>query len=297
VIRQAVDALTRRVEIQTMTAVQQSVAGGSFWKGAGLRTRLLSGLVAAALAVPITAAGPARPAQAAETCDYGFICDVNDFGQMALTLAQLGGTGQLTPAQIMEAALQIIGVVSSVEGEIILHLDAIAAAQWVGAARWHVLEFQDVAVFDEETLEDWAQSVTGAATQATSAFNAVSDRKIANDIGVAMHALYPIALTARTRAGFGTTTLRTYYRQAMEAIVRKLEPRCTPSPGDLDPHPSVYLVEHRCTTPDGRSILLRDYQYFGEWREGPYTEESLRLEAGKNTSWDGARMILQAMDQ
>jgi hypothetical protein len=74
-----------------------------------------------------------------------------------------------------------------------------------------------------------------------------------------------------------------------------LAPSCTSAPGELDPHPSIHQVVHTCTAPDGRRLVFQDYQVDGVWREGPYTAESLRTEAGRNTSWSIAREVLTTM--
>ena len=262
-----------------------------------MRIRLLSGLLAAALAVPIGVVGLAQPAQANAYCGDGFICHIRDLGEMALVMSAVSAERPLTPDELLQMTLDITGAVDSAEAEIITHLDELAAYPWMAEAVHAVLEFDDIERFSEDTLQDWTIDVTGFALQATGAFKTVWSRKTANDLGIAMHTLYPIALTARVHAGFGTAGLRTQYREAMQAILTKLEPRCAAVGGDLDPHPSVYLVEHHCDAPDGRLVILRDYQVNGEWREGPYTAEQLKLEAGRGTSWDGARMILQAMGQ
>jgi hypothetical protein len=220
---------------------------------------------------------------------------IKKVGKTVLQLLTLFSDGGLSPEEIAELVTQVVGAVDEAESAVISHMDAVGSAPWLGAAKHHIVEFNDIEVFEEEVLWEWAMDVTGDAETAASVFNALSDRKTADDLGYAIHTLYPIALTARTKAGFTTTVLMDHYRQALTSIVNKLAPTCTSAPGELDPHPSIYQVVYDCTTPDGRRVILQDYQVNGVWQEGPYTPESLRTEVGKDTSWAVAREVLQTM--
>jgi hypothetical protein len=253
-----------------------------------MRSRLLRGLAAAALALAVVLPGTAQPAQATDGTDA-----VKRVGQITLNVLPQLSSGGLSPAQIAQLVRQVIDAVNQAEPAVIAHMDSLAAAPWLGQARHHILEFDDIEVFEEEVLWDWAQDVTGDAETAASVFNAVSNPKTADDLGYAIHTLYPIALTARAKAGFGTATLKVHYREALTSIVDKLKPRCTSRPGELDPHPSYYEVIHDCLTPNGSRVILRDYQANGVWIEGPYDAEALLTEAGKDTSWAVARAMLQ----
>ncbi|WP_213450639.1 hypothetical protein [Rhizomonospora bruguierae] len=257
-----------------------------------MRVRPLRGLAACALALSVALLGAPAPARA----DDGTV-SVQKVGDTVLRLLRLYSDGGLSPDEIAELVSQVIGAVRGAQSEVITHMDAIAAAPWLGAARHHILEFQDIEVFENPALWNWTQAVSGDADTAFSVFEAVSDRKTANNLGYAIHTLYPIALTARTKAGFGTTQMKENYRQALTAIVNKLMPVCTSSPGELDSHPLIYQVVHDCRTPDGRRVILQDYKVGGDWVEGPYTAESLLDEAGKNTSWAVAKAVLQTMAQ
>jgi hypothetical protein len=249
------------------------------------------GLVAAALAVAVAVWGTATPAHATDG-----VVPVQRVGSTVIQLLNLfGDDGELSPEEIAQLVTDAISAVDDAESVVLAHMDALAAAPWLGTARAHVVEFNDVAVFEEETLEDWAMAVTHDAEVAASVFNAMTDPKSRDDLGFAIHTLYPMALTARVKAGFGTTTLMGHYREALRSIVEKIKPTCTSAPGELDPHPSIYQVVHTCTAPDGRRVVFQDYQYFGEWREGPYTSESLLNAAGAGTSWAVARAVLQVI--
>ncbi|MBQ1047037.1 hypothetical protein KBX50_00895 [Micromonospora sp. C51] len=249
-------------------------------------------LVAAALAVALAVSGTATPAHAAD----GTV-PVQKVGTTVIQLLNLFSDGGLSPEEIAQLVTDTILAVDDAESVVLTHMDALAAAPWLGAARAHVVEFNDIEIFEEETLWDWAMAVTHDADVAASVFNAMTDRKSRNDLGYAIHTLYPMALTARVKAGFGTTTLMRHYREALESIVENLKPVCAPpAQGDLDPHPSIYHVVHVCTAPDGRRLEFRDYEYFGDWVEGPYSPESLLEAAGAGTSWAVARAVLQTMD-
>ncbi|BCB76833.1 hypothetical protein GCM10022251_49090 [Phytohabitans flavus] len=249
-------------------------------------------LVAAALAVVVAVLGTATPAHATD----GTV-PVQRVGTTVIQLLKLfSDDGALTPEEIAQLVTEAIGAVDGAESVVLAHMDALASAPWLGAARAHIVEFNDIQIFERTTLRNWTMAVTQDAEVAASVFNAMTDRKSRNDLGFAISTLYPIALAARTKAGFGTTTLMSHYRDALQSIVEQIKPTCTPSPGDLDPHPSIYQVVHTCTAPDGRQLVFQDYQYFGHWREGPYTEESLLEAAGAGTSWAVARAVLRSMD-
>ncbi|MEV0609569.1 hypothetical protein AB0I61_24690 [Polymorphospora rubra] len=251
----------------------------------------IRGLAAAALAVTMAVSGAATPAHAAD----GTV-PVQRVGVTVLQLMNMFSDGGFTPEEIAQLVTDAIGAVDDAESVVLTHMDALAAAPWLGAARAHIVEFHDIEIFEEETLWDWAMAVSHDAEVAAAVFNAMTDRKARNDLGYAIHTLYPIALTARVKAGFGTTTLMRHYRDALQSIVEEIKPTCTSAPGELDPHPSIYQVVHTCTAPDGRQVVFQDYQYFGEWRDGPYTPESLLNAAGAGTSWAVARTVLQLMD-
>ncbi|MCA2211757.1 hypothetical protein [Jidongwangia harbinensis] len=262
---------------------------GTSWArkvGAGLSRG--AAVAALAVAVALPAAAPARAA--------GFD-QVKQMGDEALSLFVSAGRGELTDEQLYAAVRRFVDVVGAAEDAVLRHLDEVGAAPWVGAAEHAILEVPSLPDLTEDTLEEFALDVTLYARQAKATFDAVSSDAVADHLGFAVYALYAVALEARVWGNLNTsTTFMPSYRTAMEAIVRRLEPRCTgPREGELDYHPSIYHMVYECTTPNG-TVTLQDYQVDGVWREGPYTPETLRTTAGARTSWAIARDVLRRME-
>lgn len=262
---------------------------GKSW-GLKVRARLSRGAAVAALAV-VAALPGATPAQA-----VGFD-QVKRMGDEALNLYMAHRRGELTDEQLYAAVRQFVDVVGEAEDAIIAHMDAVAAAQWVGAAQHAIQEVPSLPDLTEDNSEEFALEISLYARQAKATFDEVSSAAVADRLGFAIAALYAVALEARVWGNLNTTTtFMPNYRAAMEAIVQRLEPRCTgPREGDMDYHPSIYHMVYECTTPNG-IVTLQDYQVDGVWREGPYTPETLKTTAGARTSWAIARDVLRRMD-
>ncbi|MEQ4303784.1 hypothetical protein ABNF97_20790 [Plantactinospora sp. B6F1] len=221
---------------------------------------------------------------------------IKKLGDIAFHLFLEARGGNLTEQQIIQALQQFVTAVSEAENAIMTHLDAVAAAPWVGAARHAILEVPTLPELGEDPLQDYALEVALHARQARSVFAAVSSDAEADHLGFAISSLYAVGLQARVAAGLPTTTYLPDYRAAMQAIVNRLEPSCVPSEGDMDWHPSIYHVVYTCSTPHGRRTF-QDYQVDGWWREGPWTEPALKNAAGAGTSWVVARDTLQRMTE
>jgi len=251
--------------------------------------RYLRGVAVAALAVVLALTGSAAPVQGVG------IDQIKKVGEKAFTLYLQARGGELTEEQLFAALQEFVGVVSEAEDAIISHLDAVAAAPWVGAAEHAILEVDSLPNLTQDTLEEYALDVALHARQAKSVFDAVSSDAEADHLGFAIYSLYAVGLEARIAAGIGTTNYMPNYRAAMQAIVDRLEPTCVPSEGDMDWHPAIYHKVYTCSTPVGTRVF-QDYQVNGEWREGPWTEETVKDAAGAGTSWAFARGWLQRMD-
>ncbi|TCB97189.1 hypothetical protein E0H26_13010 [Micromonospora zingiberis] len=250
---------------------------------------MIRGVAVAALAVVVTLPGAATPARAAG------VDAIKKVGEVAFGLLLQSRQGELTEQQIIQALQQFVGVVRDAESEIISHLDAVAAAPWVGAAQHAILEVPSLPLLAEDPLQDYALQVALHARQAKSVFDAVEFGPEADHLGFAVASLYAVGLQARIAAGLGTTTYLPNYRTAMEAIVNRLEPQCSSREGDMDYHPSIYHVVHTCRTPYG-DRTFQDYQVNGHWQEGPWTEATLKAAAGAATSWVVAKDVLQRMN-
>ncbi|GAA3760158.1 hypothetical protein GCM10022225_52110 [Plantactinospora mayteni] len=241
------------------------------------------------LAVVVALPGTATPVRATGADS------IKKVGEIAFNLFLEARSGNLTEQQIIQALQQFVAVVGEAQNEILTHLDAVAAAPWVGAAQHAILEIPSLPHLGEDPLQDYALEVALHARQAKSVFNAVQSDSEADHLGFAIYSLYAVGLEARVAAGIGTSTYLPDYRAAMQAIVNRLEPRCVPSEGDMDWHPSIYHVVYTCSTPRGPRTF-QDYQVDGDWREGPWTEATLKTAAGAGTSWVLARDTLQRMN-
>ncbi|WP_422773532.1 hypothetical protein ACN28C_11825 [Plantactinospora sp. WMMC1484] len=259
-----------------------------------MRARLLRGVVwrgitAAVLAVMVAVPAAVTPAQATVGVDA-----IKKIGVKAFSLFLQARDGDLTEQQLFEALQEFVAVVGEAEDAIMAHLDALASAPWVGAAEHAILEVPTLPVLTEDTLQDYALEVALHARQARRVFDAVDSEVEADHLGFAIYSLYSVGLEARVAAGIGTSTYMPNYREAMQAIVDRLRPRCVPSEGDMDWHPSIYHVVWTCSTPHGNRVY-QDRQEFGEWKEGPWTQPALEAAAGAGTSWELATDQLQRM--
>ncbi|MGI5148695.1 hypothetical protein ACQEVC_20330 [Plantactinospora sp. CA-294935] len=255
-----------------------------------MRARLLRGIAAAALAVVVALPGTATPAQATVGVDA-----IKKVGRIAFSLFLDARAGDLTEQQLFQALQEFVGVVGEAEDAILSHLDAVAAAPWVGAAEHAILEVPSLPLLTEDALQDYALEVALHARQAKSVFDAVESPVEADHLGFAIYSLYSVGLEARIAAGLGTATYLPNYRAAMQAIVDRLKPRCVPREGDMDWHPSIYHVVYECATPHGPRTF-QDYQVNGDWQEGPWTAATLEAAAGAGTSWELAKDALQRMN-
>ncbi|MFY1672871.1 hypothetical protein ACN27G_23400 [Plantactinospora sp. WMMB334] len=254
-----------------------------------LRGASWRGITAGLLAVVVLLPAAITPARATVGVD-----SIKRIGVKAFSLFLQARDGDLTEQQIFEALQEFVTVVGEAEDAIMAHLDALASAPWVGAAEHAILEVPTLPVLTEDTLQDYALEVALHARQARRVFDAVDSEVEADHLGFAIYSLYSVGLEARVAAGIGTSTYMPNYREAMQAIVDRLKPRCTSREGELDYHPSIYHVVHECSTPHGLRTF-QDYQVDGEWREGPWTRPALEAAAGAGTSWELAKDQLQRM--
>lgn len=262
---------------------------GKSW-GLKVKASLSRGAAVAVLAV-VAALPGAVPAQA-----VGFD-QVKRMGQEAFSLYMAHRRGELTDEQLYAAVRQFVDIVGEAEDAIISHMDAVASAQWVGAAQHAILEVPSLPDLTEDNAEEFALEISLYARQAKATFDELSSEAVADRLGFAIASLYAVALEARVWGNLNTsTTFMPSYKAAMKAIADRLEPRCTgPREGDMDYHPSIYHQVYECVTPNG-IVTLQDYQVDGVWREGPYTPETLKATAGASSSWAIAMDVLRRME-
>jgi len=246
-----------------------------------MKVRLLRGIAAVALTITVVLSGSVPPAQASSDPD-GPNTSLIDMIDLALSLVGRAGSGGVTPEALVAMTQDVINALNQAESAVITHIDAIAAAEVRGDAQHAVIEFDDINSFADETLEDWAIDVTGAATRAAAYLGAVSDPRAVDDIGYAVVTLYPIALVARARAGFGTTKLMADYRIALQKIVDKLAPSCRyhfPEPNAV---PTIRA--YTCTVYGQHSMTQLEQNWFGVWQLGPIDPAAVEFGSYANTS-------------
>jgi hypothetical protein len=252
-----------------------------------MKTRLLRGVAAAALTIAVLLPGTTQPAQANPDGPNTSLIDMID---LALSLVGRAAGGGVTPEALAGMTQDVINALNQAESAVVVHIDSIAAADVRSDARHAVIEFDDINAFGEETLEDWAMDVTGAATRAATYLDAVSDMRAIDDVGYAVVTLYPIALVARARAGFGTTRLMADYRAALQKIVSKLAPSCRyyfPEPNAI---PTIRA--YTCTVYGSHTATQLEQNWFGTWQMGPIDPAAVEAASYANTS---RRVAIEAL--
>jgi hypothetical protein len=245
-----------------------------------MRGRLVRGLVAAVLAVVVVLPGHAQPAHAVSLETIGKVIDI---ATRAVTLVKSILGGGVSDAALKEAVRQIIVAVEAAKTEIIAHIDAIAAAEVRACVRHHVIEFADVDRFTQDVLQRWAQDATGCATLADSVLRAVSDKAAADNVGLGLNVIGPIALAARARAGFSTSGLMATLRSGNEAIIPKLAPDCWET-RVKEPATPIVEIWYECRAYNGDyasdSQIIRRNKPIGP----PIDKARVAAEATKRTS-------------
>lgn len=204
--------------------------------------RLRRGLVASMLALAITLPGGARPAQA---FDPAVIKQYIDIATAAYNLVKSIFGGGASDAAIRDAVRQIINAIEASKVQILAHVDALATAEARACARHHVIEFADVDRMEGITLQVWAQDVTGCVTLIDSLLGVVTDKAQLDLLGLALNVAGPIALSARSRAGFSNGGLLSTLIHANNTDLAVLMPPCR-TIRDVEGR-----VEYLCTNYDG----------------------------------------------
>ncbi|MEE6256997.1 hypothetical protein [Plantactinospora sonchi] len=244
-----------------------------------MRARSFRGLAAAAVALAVILPGTVQPARANPD---GTNSSLIEFVDLAVDLMGRIGGGGLTPEAVIGMTQDIINALDQAESAVIAHIDGIAAADLRGDARHHVLEFADINNFEVDTLEDWAQSVSGAASDAYEYLDAVADPRAVDDIGYAAITLYTLAAVARVRAGFGTTRLMQDYRGALQEIITRLAPRCRyhfPEPGA-----GPLIRAYTCDVYGNHTATQLEQYHLGVWQLGPIDPAAVEAASYANTS-------------
>jgi hypothetical protein len=204
--------------------------------------RLRRVLVASMLAVVITLPGGARPVEA---FDPAVIKKYIDLATAAYNLVRSVFGGGASEAAIRDAVRQIINAIEESKTQILAHVDALATAEARACARHHVIEFADIELFNPTTLQVWAQDVTGCAVLIDSLLNVVTDKAQLDLLGLSLNVAGPIALAARSKAGFSNAALVSTLNHGNNSALAKLLPSCR-TIRDVEGR-----VEYLCTNYDG----------------------------------------------
>jgi hypothetical protein len=196
---------------------------------------------------------------------------------------------------IDEATTEIINAVNAAKTDIIAHADALAVVPAKACTTHAVIELADIAAFSRQTLENWAQDVTGCVTLIDSLLGAVNTNIVTSELGYSLNIVGPIALLARTRAGFSTTLLSSVLLRATGVLDTKLGPTCAhtvyPDPlqagvrwdrvacsafGVVYPN-NVYVTRSDCLVPCTRP--LADRLFWGKWWSAFFSSRLLTYNA------------------
>jgi hypothetical protein len=254
-----------------------------------MKRRLLRGTMAAVLAVTITLPMGARPVQAFP------IATIRSYIELAATAYNLfkSITGGSSDA-IQAAVRQIVAAIDAAKTQILAHVDALATADARACARHHVIEFADIDQFSTDTLQLWAQNVTGCVTLIDSLIDTVGDKGQADLLGLALNVAGPIALAARTKAGFSTAALRDTLRHGNSSVIPKLAPSCVAWSVREPGAPTVELY-YQCTAHNGDVAEGFQSFYRGQPQGPPIDRPAVENEATRGTSRAVANAVLPTL--
>lgn len=171
----------------------------------------------------VIAAPSAPPAKA----DIGSL-----FSSLTQILSLLGGGNFLGGLQ---GAIQgIINAIEVSQNDILNQVDALASAQAVACSNDAVLEFADINNYNPDVLQNWAQNATSCVTTIEALWASIPASNLAqhNELGIALSAVGPIAVTARAKAGLSTAALISNLQQQFGAVKTAFTPWCYYEPND-----------------------------------------------------------------
>jgi hypothetical protein len=203
-----------------------------------VRTRLLTSLVAAFMAIVIGVGGTARPARA-----------VVPWMTIAISVATSlffgGGSGDLE-----QAKREIIAAINASRQEMLDHIDAIASADVRACTESATTLVAQIDLMDQFTLAAFVINAVDCATLSTAYFDAVQNLGAADNIGKLMGMIYSIAMVGFAKLGFPTVDLLDGLIRGYEAVVTKLAPVCVEFP-DREPGTDITVINYECTAYNG----------------------------------------------
>lgn len=218
----------------------------------GVKTGVRAGL-AASIAVGSVLVVGAAPARAVATDT------VITAATVAYEAYKKFGSGELT---LSTATTRIINAINAAKVDIIRHIDLMAASTAKACTKSAVIDLPDIRLMSRDTVETFARDTTECAATAETLIGDASDKRVVDQLGFLVNTVGPIALFARTYAGFSTTSLRTLLAQANQTLITRLAPSCSATPlwGDAEPGAPVEVIL-RCTAFNGNtgrdSVLTR----------------------------------------
>jgi hypothetical protein len=250
-----------------------------------VRRRLFRGIAAALLATVMVVPGGVRPARAV---DPATITAITGAVTAAFNIIKGLNSGGLS---IEAATRQIIAAINTAQTAIIAEVDRVATAQAKACATRAVIEFVDVERFNPDVMQQWAQDVTGCLTLIDSLISTVQDKSSIDQLGIALDVVGPIAIAARGRVGFSTTTLLPLLRQANTNVVGILAPACS-SVVVREPGAPVVEIQHTCTAYNGDA----SYETQTRYRNGPYQPPTVDTVAlGNRATARTSRAVAQSV--
>ncbi|MGW5050410.1 hypothetical protein [Actinokineospora sp. NPDC004072] len=235
-----------------------------------MRRRLRNGVVAAMVAVAVATTGTVQ-APAAQAEGVRAQIDIGAIIGAAKGLVDLWKSFQGGGLSIEAATRQILAAIEAAKTDIIAHMDRLAAAEARACATRHVIELADIERFSPDTLQAWAQNATACVTQIDALLGVVTDKASIDGLGMALDVVGPIALIARSRAGFSTSGLLAVLVSGNNKVISAIMPQCYFVSGFNPP----YITRSVCVAYNGdRAEVLNQYY-----------DDNLRLQAMRNTSW------------
>ncbi|MFJ8589605.1 proprotein convertase P-domain-containing protein [Streptomyces sp. NPDC093595] len=181
---------------------------------------------------------------------------------------------------IEQATQQVIGAIGNAEADIIEHIDQVAASDVRACASAAIVDLPDLPAMSDDTKQAFARDAGECVALADARLGELTSKEAIDKVGFALHAVGPIALTARRSADFSTAALEDLLEHASAININKLKPTCTHT-----------FVEEDNPTPDNE-VLIRceayngdigtDNQFLSAGESVNYTKATLTAE--RNTS-------------
>jgi len=256
-----------------------------------MRRKLLSGLLAASLAVPLAVGGAARPALAVEPSIWINVA-------VAVAGKLFGGGGGGGGADLERAKQEILAAINASQQEILGHIDAIAAADVRACLRSGTLLMPNIDLMDEYTLPVFMENSINCATRSSAYFDAVQDLAAADNIARLMGEIYSIAMVSFEKLGFDGTYLLDDLIGSYEAVVNKVKPSCTDNWQTWPDNEWGFYSEHRytCRTFNGDSTSWMEYWY-GSNVENPIDHAYVESNTMRNTVLPYVQQTLPQLKQ